>query len=183
MKRFGVALSVLLAVGCGPRHPEAAANQTYYWHVDTSDVTFGACSDEPQFRKDLGPLEVKENQYYIYKVAKDAKTAVTQACTTLDSASCKPAEPPVVFTVAIPELIFSDMGASDFVPGCQLADTITWTLTDKGAKGSLEIAHVLSLAGDPTACAAGEAQFKLQSPNMLGLEGCVVTFSVGLTLN
>ena len=183
MKRVGLALSLLIAACGGPRRPEAAANQTYFWRVTTSDVAFGACSDEPNFRKDLGPLEVKDNSFYIYKVAADGKTAVTMNCMTLEPATCTPSDSMVVFTVALPELIYSSEGKSDFVPGCQLADTITWTLTDKGATGDLDITHVLSLAGDPAACAAGEAKFKQLSPNMLGLEGCVVTFKVGLELN
>lgn len=178
-------LALLLGAGCGgPRQPGAVANQTYFWRVISSEVSFGACSDDPQFRADLVPLEYKSNSYVTYKVEPDAKTAVNQTCLQLDPASCKPSVTPVIFTVANPELIYSTQNKSPFGPlGCQLLDTTTWTLTDKGADGTLEITHVLSLVDSPAACASAETQFKQQSPNMLGLEGCVVTFKVGLTLN
>jgi hypothetical protein len=179
-----IALLVLLAAGCGPRQPGAAPNQTYFWRVMSSEVTFGACSDEPQFRKDLMPLKFESNSFLIYKVAPDGKTAVNQTCDRVDPDTCKPSATNVTFTVANPELIFVSEGKSAFgMTGCQLLDNTTWTLTDLGATGTLEITHVLSLVDNPAACMATETQFKQQSPNMLGLEGCVVTFKIGLTLN
>ena len=181
MKRIAL---LLLLVACGPRQPGAAANQTYFWRVVSSEVSFGTCSDEPNFRKDLMPLKFESNSFLIYKVAADGKSAESQTCGRIDPSTCMPSTTHVVFTVANPELIFTSEGKSDLgMGGCKLLDNTTWTLTDMSTTGTLEIAHVLSLVDNPTACTTAEAQFKQQSPNMLGLEGCVVSFKVGLTLN
>jgi len=185
MKRGGIALSLLLAAGCGPRQPGALANQTYFWRVVSSEVAFGACSDEPQFRAGLMPLKVEPNHFVIYKVEPDARTAVMQKCTLVNEpSSCIPSTTKVVFTVANPELIFAKEARSEFGGGgCFLLDNTTWTLTDKSTTGTLEITHVLSLVDNPTACTTAETQFKQQSPNQVGLEGCVVTFKIGLSLD
>ena len=66
--------------------------------------------------------------------------------------------------------------------GCNLKDASTWTLTEKGTTGELEIVHVLTEVDNAAACMAAETQLKAQAPNMTGLEGGVVTFRVGLTL-
>lgn len=183
MKRL-IVFAVLFAAGCGPRPAGAVANQTYFWRVTSSEVGFGACSDEPQFRMDLMPLKFETNSFLIYKVAADGKAAVMQKCDFVDPSTCTPSASNIVFTVANPELLFSSEGKSMFgTAGCNLLDTTSWTLTDKSATGTLEITHVLSLVDNPMACMAAETQFKSQSPNKLGLEGCVVTFTIGLTLN
>ena len=184
MRHFAFLAGLALAISCGPRQPGAAANQTYFWRVTSSEVTFGTCSDEPQFRMDLAPLKFEANSYLIYKVDPTGKTAVTQSCDRVDPASCKPSPAKVTFTVADPELIFTSEGKSALgANGCQLLDSTTWILTDKGTAGTLEITHVLSLVDNPMACMTAEAQLKQQAPNKVGLEGCVVTFKVGLLLN
>lgn len=183
MKRVApfVALAVL---ACGPRQPGAVAGQVYFWKVVSSAVEFGTCSDEKQFRDGLMPLKFEANSFLIYKVAADAKTAVTQTCTRVDPTTCTPSSTNVVFTVATPELVFTSEGKTPLgMAGCQLLDSSTWTLLDKGASGTLEIVHVLTEVDNPTACTAAETQLKAQAPNMTGLEGCVVTFKVGLTLS
>ncbi len=183
MKRLGLLLSWLLALGCGARPSGPAPGQTYFWQVLNSEVGFGTCSDDALFRAQLMPLKFEPNTFVTYKVEPDGKTAVSQTCARVDPSTCKPSETKIVFTVANPELIFSSQSKTAFgTGGCQLLDTTTWTLTDKNPIGTLEIAHVFSLVDNPTECARAEAQFKQQSPNMLGLEGCVVTFKVGLSL-
>ncbi len=173
--------AVLCLLACGPRPPGTQSNQTYFWKVTSSSLEFGACSDEKMFRDGLTPLKFEANSYLIYKVSRDNKTAVTQTCDRLDPATCKPSTSQVIFTIAGAELAFGSSGKSPLgLGGCNLLDTTTWLLTDKGATGTLEISHVLSLVDNPTACDAAEKQVKAQSPNMVGLEGCVVSFKVGL---
>lgn len=183
MKR--AVLFVLVLLGCGgPRQPGAVAGQVYFWKVISSAVEFGTCSDEKQFRDDLAPLKFEANSFLIYKVSTDAKSAVTQTCSRVDPQTCVPSTTGVVFMVATPELVFSKVDKTPLgAAGCMLQDSSTWTLTDKGIDGTLEIVHVLNEVDDPTACMAAETQLKAQAPNMTGLEGCVVTFKVGLTLN
>ena len=183
MTRWWILSLLLLACG-GPRQPGAVAGQVYFWKVVSSAVEFGTCSDEKQFRDDLAPRKFEANSFLIYKVATDAKTAVTQTCTRVDPQTCAPSTTGVVFTVATPELVFSKVDKTPLgMAGCMLQDSSTWTLTDKGSEGTLEIVHVLNEVDNPTACTAAETQLKAQAPNMVGLEGCVVTFRVGLTLN
>src|SRR5688500_8357168 len=176
MKRF--VLVVLLFAGCGPRQPGAAPNQTYFWKVTSSDVTFGTCSDEPSFRMQLAPLKFEANSYVIYQTDSTAKTGVTQTCERVDALTCKPSTTNVIFTVAGTELLFNSSSKSELVGsgGCNLLDTTSWVLTDKGTDGTLEITHILSLVDNPSACMTAEAQLKQQAPNKIGLEGCVVTF-------
>ncbi len=188
MIRFAPVLALVLtaaACGGGPRRPSAQANQVYFWRIVSSEISFGTCSDDPQFRKDNVPLPFEESSFLIYKVAADARTAVSQKCARVEPSACSPSPSMEVFTIAGPELIFTSEGKSDFGPPntCHLLDTTTWLLTDLGETGTLELSHVLSLVDDPMACMTSEAQFKKQSPNGLGLEGCVVTFKLGLKIN
>ncbi len=186
MKRLGILLAVLaVACGGGPRQPGALANETYFWRIVSSTVDFGQCSDDAQFRKDAEPLGFEASSFLIYKVEPDGKTAIRQTCTRVEASACMPSTmSPVTFTVANPELIFTSESKSDFgTEGCKLKDNTTWLLTDQGDAGTLELSHVLTLTDNATACEKADKQFKMQSPNRLGLEGCVVTFKLGLNLN
>lgn len=183
MTRITAVLGFLLVACGGPRQPSAQAGQVYFWKVTSSAVEFGACSDEKQFRDDLAPLKFEANSFLIYKVSQDAKSAVTQTCARVDPQTCAPSTTNVVFQVAVPELVFTSEGKTPLgMAGCNLKDASTWTLTDKGTTGELEIVHVLTEVDNAAACMAAETQLKAQAPNMTGLEGCVVTFRVGLTL-
>lgn len=183
MKRIVVAIGVVLAACGGPRQPSAQPGQIYFWKVTSSAVEFGTCSDEKQFRDDLAPLKFEANSFLIYKVSQDAKSAVTQTCSRVDPSTCAPSTTNVVFQVAVPELVFTTEGKTPLgMAGCNLKDASTWTLTDKGSTGTLDIVHVLTEVDNPAACMAAETQLKAQAPNMTGLEGCVVTFKVGLSL-
>ena len=185
MKRLGLILAVVF-VACGsagPRQPGAVAGETYFWRIVSSTVAFGQCSDQMQFRKDAPPLPFESSSAVVYKVEPDGKTAVSQTCTQFQASACKSSTVnPVTFTVALPELIFTSESKSDFgTEGCKLKDNTTWLLTDQGDAGTLELSHVLTLTDNPTVCEKADKQFKLQSPNGLGLEGCVVTFKLGLS--
>ena len=106
---------------------------------------------------------------------------MTQTCTRLDPATCTKSPDAMTFMVSGSELFTT---AQEKGPvgtlGCQLLTTTTWLVTDEGSTAKLDISNVLSLVDNPTACADVEKQMKAQSPNMLGVEGCTMTFKIGL---
>lgn len=179
MRRLGwVALLAMVACG-GPRKPGAVAGETYFWRVVSSAVEFGYCTDDPEFRADIQPIPFEENSYVMYRVAKDGKTASTVTCTRLDPSSCTPAAHELTFDVAGSELSTALEGKSPFgTTGCQLQDAQSWILTDRGPSLELSVSHALSLVDKPMECEALDKQIKDTSPNMLGVQGCVVTFRV-----
>src|SRR5947208_3291312 len=96
---LGAAALACAVLACGPRAPGPHANELIYWHVTSSDVQFANCSDDPQFRGQIDPIDIDAgNTYLIYLVSKDGKTATSQDCTSFDRASCTPGE--IVFDVA-----------------------------------------------------------------------------------
>lgn len=168
-----VAPLVLLACGeyAGPE-----ANTTYFWQLKSSLVEFGACSDAVDFRKDVTPVPISDNSFIIYKVSADAKQAVAQDCTRVDTGTCGPSDAGIVFDVAGRELVFTHSVTGPIgATGCSLSQTQTWTLTDATRAMTLEISNVLTLTDSPAACAVVEQDLKTRSPNMLGVEGCVLT--------
>jgi hypothetical protein len=182
MPRACAILVVLASVlaGCGGAGNGLSPNAIYFWQITSSTVEFGQCSDEMQFRADAQPLAFTDNSYIIYKVSADGKTAVTQDCARLDSSTCKDAANPITFTIAGRELTFTRQGKDPVgTTGCNLQQSETWTLTDSGKKTmTLDIANVLALVDSPPACDSVEADLKARSPNMLGIQGCVVTFKL-----
>jgi hypothetical protein len=170
-------LAVLLAACGGASGPQP--NAVTFWQITSSTVDFGQCSDDAQFRQEAQPISFAENSYIIYKVSADAKSALAQDCTHLDAKTCQDSQPPVLFQIAGRELTFTretkdPVGGS----GCNLQQAETWTLTDNDQTMSLEISNVLSLVDASTACDAVESDLKTRSPNMLGVQGCVVTFKL-----
>jgi hypothetical protein len=154
-------------------------NAVYFWQITSSTVEFGQCSDEPTFRMNTQPLSFNDNSYVIYRVSADGKKATTQECARLDATTCKDAARPIVFDVAGRELTFTRVSKDPVgMTGCNLQQNETWTLTDAIKTMTLEIANVLSLVDSPPACDAVEADLKSRSPNMLGVQGCVVTFKL-----
>ena len=176
-------LPLLLLVpllGCGPRKPGAEAGKTYYWNVTSSQVDFASCSDDPDFRNDLQPIKFDANSYFIYRVESGATTATVQNCSTFNPASCTPVDPPITLNIAANELVYStDQRSAVGTMGCNLLDSTTWTALDQGETLTLNITHVLSLVDNEQACNAAEQSIIASSPNMTGLRGCVVTFSIG----
>ena len=179
----GTTTLLLLALplcACGPRMPGAEAGQTYYWQVKSSEVEFNRCSDDVDFRANLQPIKFDTNSYFIYKVETGAASATVQNCSTFNPRSCTPVEPAVTLNIAANEYVYSTESRSPVGSmGCNLLDSTTWSAIDSGETMNLTITHVLSLVDNTTACNTAETSIIAQSPNMTGLQGCVVTFSIG----
>ena len=174
--RFDLAtLAVLILSGC-PMYTGPQADATYFWQIKTSTLEFGACSDAPDFRMGLEPLPITDNTFVIYKVSPDGKKAVTQKCDRLQSSSCSPSDSMVIFDVTGRELNFTQSSKAPIgMTGCSLQQTETWTLTDATRAMTLDLVNVLTLVDSAPACDQVEADLKMRSPNMLGVEGCVIT--------
>jgi hypothetical protein len=169
-----LALFVLLA-GCG-QYTGPQKDATYFWQVQTSTIEFGACSDAMDFRMGLKPLDITDNTFIIYKVSSDGTKAVTQKCDRLDTKTCSPSDSGVIFDVAGRELTFTQESKAPIgTTGCSLQQTETWTLTDATRQMTLNLVNVLTLVDSQPACDSVEADLKARSPNMLGVEGCVIT--------
>jgi hypothetical protein len=175
---------VLWGSACGPRQPGAEANKVYYWKVNSSEVAFSQCTDDPTFREAITPVKFDTNSYFIYRVSADKGSAVMQNCSTFNPSSCKDAEPSVVMAIAANEYVYSDESKDPIgTTGCNQVDSATWSAIDSGETLALTITHVLSLT-DATqgsmACTNYNQAVINQSPNKTGLQGCVVTFSLGM---
>ena len=172
--RLALSLLTLLA-GCA-QYTGPQADATYFWQIKTSTLEFGACSDAPDFRMGLTALPITDSTFVIYKVSSDGKKAVTQKCDRLDSKTCSPSESMVIFDIAGRDLTFSQTNRAPIgTTGCSLAQTETWTLTDATKQMSLNLVNVLTLVDSQPACDSVETDLKARSPNMLGVEGCVIT--------
>jgi hypothetical protein len=176
--------SSLLLLACGgPRKPGPHPNEIIYWRITASDLLFANCSDNAEFRADIKPVPIEANTFLIYKVDAEGKHATGQSCTTFDPATCKDTEPVVVFDAAGNQLLFTKEKKTALGDqGCMLQSIQQWTLTDKGEDLDVEITNTLSEVDNPTACDSAEASIKAQSPNKLGLSGCVVTFTLTGTI-
>lgn len=173
--RLRLTLLTLLLAGCG-QYTGPQPDATYFWQVKTSTLEFGACSDAEDFRSGLTALPITDNTFVIYKVSADGKQAVTQQCDRLDSRTCTPSESNVVFDVTGRELNFTQTDKAPIgMTGCSLQQTETWTLTDATRLMTLDLVNVLTLVDSQPACDQVEADLKARSPNMLGVEGCVIT--------
>ncbi len=176
--RTSLLLLAALFAGC-PEYTGPVADATYFWQVESSTLEVGACSDAPDFRASVKPLELTDNSFIIYKVSSDGKQAVAQTCDRLDSATCSPSASGVVFSVAGRELTFVQSSKSPIgMTGCNLQQTETWTLIDATREMTMSISNVLSLIDSPPACAQVEADLKMRSPNGMGVEGCVISFNL-----
>lgn len=152
-------------------------NQTYFWQVSSSTLQWGACGDARSLRGGVGAIAVAENSFLVYRVDKSGKQAVSQTCPMLDPSTCRDSTTNIVFDIAVNELTYTsertDMVANST---CKVRQNETWTLLDKVNTMSLEINTVLSLVGGTgTDCATLEANVKADSPNRLGVTGCVLT--------
>jgi hypothetical protein len=175
-------LFAVLLAGCG-QYTGPQPDATYFWQMKTSELEFGACSDAADFRMGLDPLPITDNTFVIYKVSSDGKTAVTQKCERLDSRSCSPSDSGVTWDIVGRELTFTRSTKEPIgTTGCSLQQTETWTLTDATKAMTLDLVNVLTLVDSRPACDQVEADLKARSPNMLGVEGCVITNKLTGTL-
>src|SRR4051794_8588189 len=80
-----VVAAALLAAACSPTPPGPQPNQTYFWAVTSSAVTFNDfCSDDMTFRMMNGPLAFMPDSFIIYKASSDGRKATLMTCTELD---------------------------------------------------------------------------------------------------
>ncbi|MBM4379514.1 MAG: hypothetical protein FJ086_09480 [Deltaproteobacteria bacterium] len=181
---WGRALAAGLALsGCGgERMPGAVPGKVEFWYVRESGSEFGACSDEPGFRGQISPSVAEVGDVFAYRVSQDGKTAHQQTCAALDATSCRDSEPPLVFSVSGTELQHAVDDKQPIGRGaCNLLVTQNWTLWDEGPRMSVEISNALSLVDAPAACESVDAAYRQQSPNGLGLQGCVFSWKLALS--
>ncbi len=172
--RFTIVLGLALCA-CGPRKgPEAG--QIYFWQISTSTLEWGACGDATALREGVGAIAVADNSYLVYRVDPTGKKAITQTCPTLDPRTCSDSATQISFDIAGAELTFtSERLGTVKNSACKVQENETWTLVDQIDHMSLEIATVLSLVGSDVDCPKLDASIKAESPNGLGISGCVLT--------
>lgn len=172
-------LAAFWALAACARQPPPRPNELLFWRIVSSQLDFAQCTDDPGFRGQLQPVPFDENTYLVYRVEADGKKATAQSCESFSSSSCAPHPSGMVFEVAGNELLFNTQAKQPIgQEGCNLNDAQSWVLADRGESMDLEVSHVLGLVDHATACEAIESQIKKQSPNGLGLQGCVVRFQV-----
>jgi hypothetical protein len=154
-----------------------------FWRITSSDVSTTACTDDPGFKDQVQPIGFSDNTYLMYRVSKDGRQATTLSCTQLDARTCQDSPSGIVFDVAEHELLYASEDKQAIGDGgCQLQGAQSWVLTDKGESLTMQIDNSLSLVDHPTLCPKIEAQVKAQSPNGMGLQGCIVQYSIGATI-
>ena len=170
MKRL---LPFVLLMACGaPTGP----GTTYFWNITGSTIEWGSlCSDNAMFRTPMA-IPFTADSYVIYKISDDGKKAVSQECSTLNSASCRPQDGGTVFDIAGTELSSTDEGREPGnFPNCVVLTTVQSTLTNSDPAMTLTISGTLSLVDDPPACDKMQANIVGASPNGQGYQGCTLT--------
>jgi hypothetical protein len=185
---------------CGPQtiSPAPVPNRvslepttTYFWQVKTSAIEWGECSDAEDFRASASALPVGMNSFLIYKTDAEAKKAVAQNCSALDTSTCQNSASGFTFDIAGLELTLMRPKLTDPLrvreangmvrdSTCLLGQQETWLLRDQGTTFDLEINTTLSLE-EPMGmeCKLIEDDLKARSANGLGITGCVITFRLG----
>lgn len=168
-------LAAVALVGCGPRKvPEP--NTVYFWQITDSTLEWGACGDSPSLRSGVAPIEIAQNSYLVYRVDSTGKKATSQTCPALDPSTCQDSTSNIVFTIAGAELAYtSERKDPVSMSSCFVQQDETWLLEDHVTTMNLEIDTVLSLVDSPTDCPKLEASIKADSPNGLGVAGCVLS--------
>jgi hypothetical protein len=175
--KLGVALVAVGSSGCGERKPGAVPSAVEFWNVVDTTLEFGACGDDPGFRQQISPTLAEPGSVFVYRVSADGRSARQQQCGWLSASTCADSEPPLVFEVAGTQLIHAREEKGPIgKEGCQLINGQSWVGSDLGQEMVLEISNALSLVDDPAACARVDSTFRQQSPNGLGLDGCIFTW-------
>ena len=180
-------------LACGPRKPQIKPGVTYFWRVTDSKVELAQCTDDPKFVASAAPIAFNESTFFIYKVDPTGQKATLQDCAASDVTTCTDAVTdatsgspglPIVYDVAGDQLFLSSESKSPIgTGGCRVQNVEQRIATDEGETLSLEIKQILGLVDNPTNCDQVEAQLKTQSANPLGLQGCIVTFTVGASFH
>ncbi len=183
MRALALTAAAVTLAACGHKKGPQPGDVDF-WQVKSSAVDFAMCSDDMAFRSSITPVTFDANSYLIYRVEKDGKTATVLDCQTLDANTCTPSSTGITFQIAGTELFRTDTSKSMIgMTGCNLLDTTNWTLDDMDKTLSMEVDHVLSLVDDPMACDQVNTSYQQNSPNMTGLEGCLVKYSLSFVKN
>lgn len=185
-------LLVLLAA-CGPREPGPHSGERVVWRVDTVQTTFGACTDDADFRERLSTFDVQTGAYLAYEVADDGKSATSLVCSSFDPSTCDSDPNAVTFTTLKNQLLFTEsvtqqafnkqMPNGEVIPSeCLLDLTATWNLIDEGESMDFKVDFLYGLSGSATECPQIEEQLVEDSQNGEGIDGCTVTLSMEGTL-
>jgi hypothetical protein len=161
-----------------------------FWGITDESDAFVSCSNDPTFQSFFDPgtstsaffNQFKVNTLFAYLLSQDGTSATEEACGSTDPNSC--ATTSSVFQVAGDQLLFAETQNIQFngTTACQMQDSRNWTLTDNGTTLGMAVSDALSLIGDATTCSQLDQQQKSQSPNGLGIQGCIVNFTMSASL-
>ncbi len=170
-------LIALLALtsACGPREPGFAPHEQLSWRIESSEVTFDHCSDADFWREPFAPPDVSTGAFYIsVAIDETGREALLMRCNGFNA--CSVAQPEVRFTVAGTELVHGSNSRLDIQnSSCKVAVAEGIVIVDEGATMTLQNSLTFTLVENDAACADFEANVRGQSPNGLGVNGCVVT--------
>ncbi|MGV3624754.1 MAG: hypothetical protein ACO1OB_28300 [Archangium sp.] len=176
MRHVSLALTLLLLTACPGPATGPTPGGTYFWRITSSTIEFGACSDEPTFREGLKPVPFGPSSFVVYRVAADGKTAATQDCSRLDAQSCTTPPDADIYDISGFELTRSETFKNPIQNStCMLSQNINETIVEDGRKMTFDLVSILTLTDAPADCENVEKGLQQNSPNGLGVEGCVVT--------
>ena len=165
---------------CGPRAAgpdESEFGKTFFWRVSEDvELNFEGCTDLESFRDDIEAPSVEENSFVIYKINAEGSEAISQDCETLATESCSDDEALYTRDENTFEAVV-DLPLLDFAGGCEGARRQVLRLIDEGETLSFSLQLELSLESPEQACSLLERQIREESPNGLGLDGCVVSLT------
>jgi|SRR5579871_1502955 len=168
-----------VGAGCGSRKPMDDKGSLISWSITDSAVNFANCADDPMFVSNFTAFPIQS--VVAYRLAKDGQSATGVSCSDACSncqVSCQ--DNTLSYTVAGDSLLLSAQQSQAIMgtnPVCNLNQTLSREYDDQGTTLSISDAYTLTLSGDTTQCGLVDSSEKMASPNGLGVEGCVVTFT------
>ncbi len=154
----------------------------FFWRMTQSTVQFGTCTDDPDFREDITPIEIGDATYLIYRVSEDGKSARALECTHVDPKTCSTHPDASTWSVAGGELSRSVSYTDSISPqGCNLTQNITELILAKDDDVTFSIANTLTLSDETPGsgvCDELDNDIKASSPNGFGFKGCVITRTI-----